>query len=96
MSRRLTMAAFGIYAARVEAGGRLDRSNLESWDWIGWHDEIYNRMLLTSAFPEARIKHRVDSTVAMHSMVRRGLGVAVLPCYIADRDPGLRRVLPDS
>ena len=95
MSRRLTMAAFGIYAARVEAGGRLDRSNLESWDWIGWHDEIYNRMLLTSAFPEARIKHRVDSTVAMHSMVRRGLGVAVLPCYIADRDPGLRRVLPE-
>ena len=57
VSRRLTMAAFGVYAARVEAGSQLDRSNLESWDWIGWHDEIYNRMLLTSAFPEARIKH---------------------------------------
>jgi DNA-binding transcriptional LysR family regulator len=95
VSRRLAKAAFGIYAARVEAGGRLDRSNLESWDWIGWHDEIYNRMLITSAFPEARIKHRVDSTAAMHSMARRGLGVAVLPCYTADRDLGLRRVLPE-
>lgn len=95
VSRRLTMAAFGIYAARVEPGGRLDRSNLESWDWIGWHDEIYNRMLLTSAFPEARIKHRIDSTAAMHWMVRGGQGVAILPCYIADRDPGLRRVLPE-
>ena len=95
VSRRLARAAFGIYAARTEAGGRLDRSNVGSWDWIGWHDEIYNRMLITGAFPAARIKHRVDSTAAMQSMARRGLGVAVLPCYTADRDSGLRRVLPE-
>ena len=67
---------------------------MEGWDWIGVHDEFYNRMLITSAFPEARIKHRVDSTAAMQSMARRGLGIAVLPCYMADRDPALRRVLP--
>jgi DNA-binding transcriptional LysR family regulator len=30
----------------------------------------------------------------MQSMARHGLGVAVLPCYTADPDPGLRRVLP--
>jgi DNA-binding transcriptional LysR family regulator len=27
-------------------------------------------------------------------MVRHGLGIVVLPCYTADPDPGLRRVLP--
>ena len=51
-------------------------------------------MLITGAFPDARIKHRVDSTAAMQSMVRHGLGVAVLPCYTADPDPGLCRVSP--
>jgi len=94
LGRRLAKAAFGVYAAREETGRSFDRSNIEAWDWIGVHDEFYNRMLITGAFPEARIKHRVDSTAAMQSMARHGLGIAVLPCYMADRDPGLRRVLP--
>ncbi|MCZ6839319.1 MAG: LysR family transcriptional regulator [Alphaproteobacteria bacterium] len=95
VGRRLAKAAFGIYAGRDVAHALLDRSNVQSWDWIGWHDEVYNRMLITNAFPEARIKHRVDSTAAMQSMARHGLGIAVLPCYTADPDPGLRRALPE-
>lgn len=94
VGRRLAKAAFGVYAGNGETGNSWDRSNVEAWDWIGWHDEFYNRMLITNAFPEARIKHRVDSTAAMQSMARHGLGIAVLPCYTADPDPGLRRVLP--
>ncbi len=95
VGRRLAKAAFGIYAGRDVAHALLDRSSVLSWDWIGWHDEVYNRMLITNAFPEARIKHRVDSTAAMQSMARHGLGIAVLPCYTADPDPGLRRALPE-
>jgi DNA-binding transcriptional LysR family regulator len=87
VGRRLAKVAFGVYAR--------NGATANPWDWIGWHDEVYNRMLITSAFPDARIKHRVDSTAAMQSMVRHGLGIAVLPCYTADRDPSLRRVLPD-
>ena len=30
--------------------------------------------------------------MSWRSMVRNGLGVAVLPCYLADRDDGLRRI----
>jgi DNA-binding transcriptional LysR family regulator len=94
VGRRLAKTAYGVYARSGESNTPWDRSNAEAWDWIGWHDEVYNRMLITSAFPEARIKHRVDSTAAMQSMVKHGLGVAVLPCYTADPDPCLRRVLP--
>jgi DNA-binding transcriptional LysR family regulator len=32
---------------------------------------------------------------AMQSMVRSGLGVTLLPCYVADLDPSLRRADPD-
>jgi len=93
VGRRLAKTAFGVYGGNRKTNNSWDPSNVEAWDWIGSHDDFYNRMLITSAFPEARIKHRVDSTIAMHSMARHGLGVAVLPCYTADRDPG-RRVLP--
>jgi DNA-binding transcriptional LysR family regulator len=94
VGRRLARTAFGVYAGSGEASKSWDLSNTGAWDWIGSHEDFYNRMLITSAFPEARIKHRVDSTTGMQSMARRGLGVAVLPCYIADPDPGLRRILP--
>jgi DNA-binding transcriptional LysR family regulator len=59
--------------------------------WIGWQDEAYNRMMITGMFPKARIRHRVDDMQAMRSMTRAGLGLAVLPCYMADPDPGLVR-----
>jgi DNA-binding transcriptional LysR family regulator len=94
VGRRLAKTAFGVYAGNGTTGNSWNRSNIEAWDWIGWHDEFYNRMLITSIFSEACIKHRVDSMGAMQSMVRHGLGIAVLPCYMADPDPGLRRVLP--
>jgi hypothetical protein len=94
IGRRLAKMAFGVYSGIGETSNSWDRSNVEAWDWIGWHDEFYNRMLITRAFPEARIKYRVDSIAALQSMARHGLGIGVLPCYTADPDPGLRRVLP--
>lgn len=31
--------------------------------------------------------------LAMRSMVRAGIGVAILPCYVGDQDPELRRIV---
>ncbi len=94
-SRRLTSVAYGVYTASGAAGDRFTPSNRTDWDWIGLIDEAHNRMLFGSTFPEGQFKHRVDSVAAMQSMVRNGLGVTVLPCYIADRDEGLRRAEPE-
>ena len=93
--RRLASVAYGVYAAGGAAGDRFTPSNRAEWDWIGANDEMHNRMLFGAAFPEGHFKHRVDSMAAMQSMVRNGLGVAVLPCYIADRDESLRRAEPE-
>src|SRR5918995_33082 len=46
VGRRLAKAAFGVYARNGETDTPWDRSNVEAWDWIGWHDEVYNRMLI--------------------------------------------------
>jgi DNA-binding transcriptional LysR family regulator len=93
--RRLASVAYCVYVARGAAGERFTQSNRAEWDWIGVHDEMFNRMLFATAHPECRFKHRVDSMSAMQSMVRRGLGVSVLPCYVADRDESLRRAVPE-
>ncbi|MCZ6592690.1 MAG: LysR family transcriptional regulator [Alphaproteobacteria bacterium] len=95
VGRRLASVAFGVYTASDAAGDRFTPSKREEWDWIGVHDEMHNRLLFGGAFPESRFKHRVDSVAAMQSMVQSGLGVTVLPCYVADRDERLRRAEPE-
>jgi DNA-binding transcriptional LysR family regulator len=93
--RRLASVAHGIYVARGAAGDRFSAATRAEWDWIAMPDDMDNRMLFGPDFPEGRIKHQVDSMAAMQSMVRDGLGVGMLPCYIADRDPSLRRAARD-
>ena len=69
-------------------------------DWIGWESESYHRRIITTPYPRARTRHRVDSLLLAEALVREGLGASVLPCYWADSAPGLRRLYaaptPDS
>lgn len=92
IGRRLATVAIGVYGA---TDTEADTSRSRDWNWIGWQDEAYNRMMIANSFPEAQIRHRVDDLLAMRSMVRAGIGVAVLPCYVADPDPLLRRMVSE-
>jgi len=95
VGRRLADVAVAAYAASSSATRLADSGGPEAAEWIGWQDEAYNRLMITSSFGEARITHRVDDMQTMRTMARAGLGLVVLPCYMADPDPGLRRVVPD-
>lgn len=92
VGKKLTSVAYGIYASVSDVGQKYSCDNRDRWDWIGIHDDAYNRLLFGSTHASIKFKHFVDSMEAMQSMVRAGLGVTLLPCYIADRDPGLHRV----
>ena len=92
LAPHLAQVAIAVYAAR---GAGLERRRPDSWTWIGWQDEAYTRMLVSTPFPSARIRHRVDDMQTMRALVRNGVGVTVLPCYMADIDVGLERVLPE-
>jgi DNA-binding transcriptional LysR family regulator len=95
IGRRLGTVAYAIYAAAGSAGDRFSRGERSRWEWIGMHTESFNRMIFGTFSPSSRLKHRVDSVSAMRAMVAAGLGMSILPCYIADPDPGLRRIDPD-
>ncbi len=94
VGRRLGTVAYGIYAAAGESGARFRQSEPATREWIGIHNEPFNRLLYGTFLPSTRPKHRVDSMAAMQAMVREGLGVSILPCYAADRDAALVRLRP--
>ncbi len=85
VGRQLARAAFAAYVA---TGTWPDRSNV----WLGWQNEAFNRMLISGPYSPARTVYRVDSMLTMLAMARSGLGIAVLPCYLADTDSALERV----
>ena len=66
----------------ISAEGPIE--SLPGWVW------------LSKAAPDADIAARSSSVTNMHSAVKAGLGVTVLPCILADADPALIRCLgPD-
>lgn len=87
VGRRVAMVRTGIYASSpgpVEPEG----------DWIG-PDELLAastvaRMFL-ERYPTVRIAARSDSILSWSRLAAAGLGQALLPCYLADRDPRLHR-----
>lgn len=91
IGRRVGTVAYSIYASadRADAVAGAEMQDLE---WIGMHDETFNRMLYGTFLPSTRPKHRTDNMAAMQAMVRAGLGVSILPCYAADPDPSLVRL----
>jgi DNA-binding transcriptional LysR family regulator len=90
VGRRLCSIAVGVYGAKADSVASLDKA-----EWIGWQDDSYNRMLIAAKFPKAHIRHRTDDMQATAAMARAGLGLVVLPCYVGDLDPGLRRMVPE-
>ena len=51
--------------------------------------------LLAQVHKPAHYVFRSTSIAAQYAAVRTGVGVAVLPAFLADKDPLLQRVLPD-
>ncbi|WP_027015597.1 LysR family transcriptional regulator [Comamonas composti] len=59
-------------------------------------DLLFTRelQLLSTVFQPERFVFRSTSITAQYEAVRAGAGLAVLPAFIADKDPVLSRVLP--
>ena len=57
-----------------------------------WRDEQTSPAWMVEHCPNARVALRVDDVEAMTLAVRAGLGRARLPCWVADREPGLLRL----
>jgi DNA-binding transcriptional LysR family regulator len=69
--------------------------DLASLTWLGWDDQMtYPKWVKESNFPTVPVRHRLNNAVLQLEAVKVGIGIGVLPCFIGDQEPSLRRLPP--
>lgn len=99
IGQKLAAIALSVYGRNGDhvAGKEKLNSLLLDARWVGLGDS--NSRSPASAWmnehvPDRNIKMSADSFVAMRTCVRHGGGIAVLPCFLADQDAELVRLIP--
>ena len=94
IAHRLGTIAMAIYAPRDWAGDDAVFTG-EATDWIGLDDSVrfpaFSDWMKRQDL-DRRCGLRVDSMLSMARAASLGAGLALLPCYLGDREPGLRRL----
>lgn len=97
VGRRLATIATAIYGAEDYLASRPGAADLAQHDWIGLDEDLAHLAAarwLRRAYPRAAVRYRVNTLMAALEAARAGLGLAALPCYLADGEHALRRVTP--
>lgn len=94
IGRALLPLTHGLYASQRYLQQRGANAEI-----LLYTSETTKPQWVKTNFPDARLALSVDDVSALHHAVRCNLGIARLPCFIADSDPELRRLdysLPPS
>lgn len=95
VGHRLGVIRQSVYAHRSLGLENGPPSHLNTLPWIGPSSSMAYRQFQAwfrrTGCDDACIC-RVNSVLGMHAAVRATIGVAVLPCYLADPDPDLMRI----
>lgn len=95
VARRLSPVAYGFYAGRAYPRGGRGAVDFGADHFLGFddtHASVPQERWLARVAPDRRVVFRCNSTAALLAAARTGLGVAVLPRYLADAEPGLARL----
>lgn len=96
--RRLAGIAWAFYgeaSTRIglkRDGGRLDFSRQSVIGWDQTEARIVASAWIEARVPASRLVYRSNSLVNQLMAVRAGVGIALLPCYLADPVPEVRRL----
>ena len=100
--RKLADVAWAVYGAvgYLDERGETVPSieHLGRHGVIGWEDTTAGIMAanwLNRTVPDDAFVYRTNSLVNQFTAARAGIGLALLPCYLGDEEPGLVRALPD-
>lgn len=94
VGRRVGRLAFAVYAS-ADYRARRPEADLALHDWIGFDSEHEALVRRVARFlPDVRPMLRTNSVAAALSAAKAGMGLAPLPCGLADLEPDLVRVAP--
>ena len=98
--RTLAVCAWALYAATTYAercGLLSDATALAGHDIIGFDESLANvpgALWLSQHAVGASFPLRANSIIAALNAAHAGVGIAAIPCFLADREPTLRRLSP--
>ncbi len=99
VGRRISGLAVALYAAPGYLSSHPWDNDPESHDWVGFDDSLHHLAAakwMQKHVPAERVTCRANSLPGIRAAARAGMGVAALPCFFADPDPGLRRIQPPA
>ncbi|BAQ74181.1 MULTISPECIES: LysR family transcriptional regulator [Pseudomonas] len=100
VTRKLTDYRLALYASPSyldRAPPLRSREDLGRHAWIGYVDDLLfsqELMFLNQFCRNPQVVFHSTSVIAQQEAARSGLGIAVLPCYMAAADPQLVPLLP--
>ncbi len=97
VGRRVARVATAVYASEAYLARSAARDDLAEHDWIEPDDSLQHlpaTRWLRSWRSEGFARYRVNTLLGMREAAITGMGLAALPCFIADGVPTLRRVRP--
>jgi DNA-binding transcriptional LysR family regulator len=95
VTRKLSSVGYGLYAGRSYAGKRSGPVDFRADAFVTFDESLAGvpqERWLERVAPERRITFRSNSTATLQAAARAGLGIAVLPCFLAETDPALVRL----
>jgi len=95
VARKLSDVAFGLYASPDYLAGRSGPVDFARDRFMGFDEGLARtpqERWLARVAPERAVVFRSNSTASLVAAARGGMGVAVLPRFLADADPSLRRL----
>ncbi len=95
VARKLSDIAYGLYAAGRSAAARRGSVDFSRDGFLGFDDSLAGvpqERWLERVATGRRVVFRSNSTASLVAAARAGLGVAVLPRFVADLDAGLHHL----
>jgi DNA-binding transcriptional LysR family regulator len=95
VTRKLSDVAYALYASPGSTAGRRGAVDFAADPFVGLDDSLAGapqERWLARAGPERRVVFRCNSTASLVAAARLGVGVAVLPLFVAEAEPGLVRL----
>lgn len=93
VGRKILTPSKGIYASYKYLKLHDPENHPEKMSWIGWEDSVTNpQWVKDSAYPLTPVRHQADNLLVQLETVKAGMGLALLPCFIADPIESLQRL----
>lgn len=93
VGRSVTKISKAIYASEDYLSRHDPIAHPELLRWLGWEEnEAKPAWIKQSAFPKTPIHHQSNDIYVQLEAAKSGMGLAVLPCFMADPVENLRRL----